>query len=97
MRVTAQLATLADTLGQIGCQPLKPGIWRLDGGCTCRTGYVMGELTFWLEDGRGKVMPGTYYRGDDLLSFLLTAQGIMPVKNLGKKFAEKLAVRLANP
>lgn len=90
MNVTDQLATLGDTLTANGIQSLKPGLWRVDGGCTVRTGYVMGELTFWCEDGKGRVMPGTYYRGDDLLSFLLSADGILPVKNLGRDFAETL-------
>lgn len=98
MNVTDQLATLADTLSQNGYQSLKPGIWRApNGGYAVRTGYVMGEVTFWVEDERGKTIPSTYYRGDDLLSFLVTGHAEPELKNLGKKIRKTLDSRSPLP
>lgn len=97
MRVTDQLVTLAETLRRIGVHSLKPGIWCLPGGCQARTGYVMGEATFWLEDSKGVVIPGTYYRGDDLLSWLVKGGDNDVLKNLAGDFAETLDVIGATP
>jgi hypothetical protein len=103
LTVPTQLALVRDMVHAAGFPMNLPedtlehkGLWY-----RVRTGYKTGEATFWLEyverSDSGTVVDGTYYRGDDLLSFLVNVPAKSPLKNLGKNLGKILDMLTDTP
>lgn len=96
MNVPEQLDKLRTTcyrMAESGDAQHLNGQWRvkLHGAYwLVRTGYRLGEATFWLEAANGNTLKGSYYRGDDLLSFLLSEGANRYVKQLSKNLVKTL-------